>query len=454
MILRFNEFAYFLLDGGRGGAKSQSIARFLLYLGERYKLRICCGRETQNSIDESVHAILKDIIIENNLAYNVFASKIVHKTSGTTFIFKGFRDQGKVNIKGLEGVDILWIDESQSVTKDTLDIIIPTIRKEKSKVFFSMNRYKKQDAVYKDFSDRKDCLHIKINYYDNPHCPKKLLKEAAIEKAKGEDGDYKYIWEGFPKEDADNFLFTTSEIENTPHFEFHYKEALYGYRIGAFDIARMGADHCSFVVLEQKGPMQWEEIHHERWKKKDLAHSTGRIVDRTATWNLDKAVVDGDGLGAGPRDISNFFSNKDIVEFRAQFPAPDDINLKTGQKRLTRRHDGLKCWSWHQVKDMIENEWLKVKTQYILNDLENIMYDFKPNGVRFIVSKKIMKKMGFPSSDDGDALMMAVSEIRNVSKVYEKQGDALPAYTIMDDNDNSSGNILQRERLPGYCEGM
>ena len=62
LIRDFEKFRIFLLEGGRGGAKSHSIARFLLYLGNRYNLRIACGRETLNSIDESVYQLLVDLI--------------------------------------------------------------------------------------------------------------------------------------------------------------------------------------------------------------------------------------------------------------------------------------------------------------------------------------------------------------------------------------------------------
>ena len=447
LITKFNDYGYFLPEGGRGGGKSQGIARWLLYLGEKYKLRICCGRETQNSIDESVYTILKDIISDYDLNYDVLASRITHRETGTRFIFKGFREQGKVNIKGLEGVDILWIDESQSVTKSTLDIIIPTIRKEKSKVYFSMNRYKKNDPVYQEFSGRSDCLHIKINYMDNPFCPKKLIHEAEECKSKEDLGDYNHIWLGEPLEDADNFLFTYKELERTPHFEFlGYNEASFGYRIGAFDIARMGSDRSAFVVIEQKGPMHWEEIYTEVWKKKDLAHTTGRIIDRIGKFKLDIAVVDGDGMGAGPRDVADFFINKQIVEFRANKTSPDDINTKTGQRRIVRRHANLKSWCWHQVKDMIENEWLKINSSIVLDDLQNIAYDFKPNGERFIVSKEKMKKEGFQSPDAGDALMMAVSEIRHMHKIYDKNSKTMPTYAVMDNEE-----LYNEGRLPKYA---
>jgi len=446
MLEKLEEYAYFLLHGGRGGGKSQAIARFLLYLTEKKKLRICCGRETQNSIDESVYTILKDLISEHNLNFEVYSAKIVHRVTGSTFIFKGFREQGRVNIKGLEGVDILWIDESQSVTQPTLDIIIPTIRKEKSKVFFSMNRFKSNDPVFKEFDSREDCLSIKINYTDNPFCPQKLLHEAEESKLKGDDGNYNHIWLGNPLDDSDNCLFTQTNLTECRNFEFHYNEALYGCRIGAFDIARMGSDRSAFVVLEQKGPMQWEEIYTEVWQKKDLAHTTGRILDRIGKFKLDISVVDGDGMGAGPRDIANFFQNtpKDIVEFRASNASPDDINVNTGAKRVVRRHSNLKSWAWWQVKDLIENGWLRLNDDSLITDLESIMYDFKPNGERFIVSKAKMKALGLKSPDVGDALMMAVSEIRHINKISDMKASNLPKYANANDKDLMG--------LPRYAE--
>ena len=93
IITDFNDYLYFLLEGGRGSAKSHTVGRFLLYLGEQRKLRIVCGREIQANIEESVHALLSDLIAEHNLAYDIFKHEIRHKISGTVFKFKGFREQ-------------------------------------------------------------------------------------------------------------------------------------------------------------------------------------------------------------------------------------------------------------------------------------------------------------------------------------------------------------------------
>ena len=104
MITEFNNYVYFLGEGGRGSSKTQSVARFLLYLGDKYKIKICCGREIQNTINESVKAVFETLIDEFNLNYTVKDKEIVHKATGTTIIFKGFREQGKVNIKGLADI--------------------------------------------------------------------------------------------------------------------------------------------------------------------------------------------------------------------------------------------------------------------------------------------------------------------------------------------------------------
>ena len=197
ILTKFNDYRYFLIEGGRGGGKSQGVGRLVLYLSEQKPLRIVCGREIQNSISESVYSLLTDLIFKHRLYFDVLASKITHKKTGTTINFRGFREQGVFNIQGMEGVDLLWIDESQAITKQTLDVLIPTIRKNKAKIFFTMNRYLENDPVYMAFLGRKDCLHIHINYNDNSYCTQALRTEAEECRLKSLK-DYNHIWLGEP----------------------------------------------------------------------------------------------------------------------------------------------------------------------------------------------------------------------------------------------------------------
>lgn len=102
MIYRFNEYNYLYAEGGRSSAKTHSVARFLLFLASKHKLRIVCGREIQNSIEESVYTVFCDLIEKYNLPFEITSKKIVHRITGSTFTFKGFREQNAVSVKGLE----------------------------------------------------------------------------------------------------------------------------------------------------------------------------------------------------------------------------------------------------------------------------------------------------------------------------------------------------------------
>ena len=112
---------YKLLYGGRAGGKSYAFADTSLLLGPMKKLRIACMREVQESIKDSVYKLLSDRINEYNLTdYNITATQIVNKVTGTTFIFKGLQEQYAENIKSLEGVDIVWLEEAQKISKKSL----------------------------------------------------------------------------------------------------------------------------------------------------------------------------------------------------------------------------------------------------------------------------------------------------------------------------------------------
>ena len=90
-IFKFNNYNYFLLEGGRASGKTQSVARFLLYIMENRHVRICCGREIQNSINESVRTVFLDLIKEYNLTYTIKKDNLSHKQTGSKIFFKGFR---------------------------------------------------------------------------------------------------------------------------------------------------------------------------------------------------------------------------------------------------------------------------------------------------------------------------------------------------------------------------
>jgi phage terminase large subunit len=185
------------LHGGRGGAKSESIARILLYEGNKSPKRILCCREFQNSIADSVHSLLSDIIKECNFSgYDVNEKYIKHK-NGTEFLFRGLKKESVNGIKSLNKISVCWVEEAQYISRKSLDILIPTIREQNSKIIFTLNPENEDDPVYVDYvlADRPDTVKCLVNYYDNPWFPKELQRQIDIDRST-DVNKYLHIWEG------------------------------------------------------------------------------------------------------------------------------------------------------------------------------------------------------------------------------------------------------------------
>lgn len=402
MITQFNDYRYFLFEGGRGSAKSHSVARFLLYLGEQRKLRIVCGREIQNNIEESVYTLLKDLIEENNLAYDVYSKKIVHKWSGTEIRFKGFREQGNVSVKGLEGVDILWIDEAQSITKPTLDIILPTIRKQKAKVFFTMNRFLTEDAVPEQMVGNAECLHIQINYFENPFCPLTLKVQAENTKARSMR-DYNHIWLGQPLSRADDYLFNFAKVMASLKI-LPFGGIFKRQRVLAIDFAAQGNDMCVGTVLDRQSNQHWKLTERIPWDEPDTMVSVGKIVDMIGRFKPDVIIIDIGGMGKPVFDRLNELGIKNLFAFDGGETQGVDTNHYANKRAA----------GYFLLVDWFEFGFLCIeeKDREVIKQLEKIKFKYRSNGVRIIQSKIDMKKpppegMGH-SPDDADSLMMAV----------------------------------------------
>jgi phage terminase large subunit len=189
---------YKVLYGGRGSGKSIGIADYLLVKGYEKTERILCTREYQNSIAQSVHTLLRDRIKVLNLqtVYNVTEKMILNRENGTEFYFRGLWNN-EDNIKSIQGVTKCWVEESQAISRRSLDVLIPTIREENSEIIFSLNPTNEDDPVYTDFviSDRDDTLKIKMNHNNNKFFPDVLRAE--MERDLRIDYDkYLHIWDG------------------------------------------------------------------------------------------------------------------------------------------------------------------------------------------------------------------------------------------------------------------
>jgi len=209
----FKPKRYKVAYGGRGGAKSWGVSRALLILGAERKLLILCTRETQRSIADSVHKLLADQILNLNLGsfYRVQQATI-RGANGTEFIFSGLH-QNIGNLKSYEAVDICWVEEAQTVSKKSWDILIPTIRKNGSEIWATFNPELETDDTYRRFvtSPPPDAEVIRIGWQDNPWFPEVLRKEMEHLRAQSED-DYQHVYEGACRQVVEGAIYRAELI--------------------------------------------------------------------------------------------------------------------------------------------------------------------------------------------------------------------------------------------------
>ena len=171
----------------------------MLIKGAQKPIRILCTREIQKSIKNSVHKLLSDQIQSLGLgAFYTVTQTEIRGANGTEFLFNGLSDQTAESIKSFESVDIVWVEEAQTVSKRSWDILTPTIRKQDSEIWMSLNPELDTDETYVRFiaSPPPDSWVCKMNYTENPWFNDTLEKERAHAEASMSKADYENIWLG------------------------------------------------------------------------------------------------------------------------------------------------------------------------------------------------------------------------------------------------------------------
>ena len=212
--------------GGRGSGKSHDVAEYCLFRAYQSKIKVLCTRELQNSIADSVYSLLKNKIVDMKLDFffTVYKDRIVGN-NGSEFIFKGIHNNVS-EIKSMENISIAWLEESQSLSRESIDVIVPTIRAPGSILIFTFNPYKDNDPIYMEMKNAtEDDLVIKANYSDNPWFPEELRLEMERDK-KNDYQKYLWVWEGecLGLSDAQIFRgkYVVENFETPKNADFHF----------------------------------------------------------------------------------------------------------------------------------------------------------------------------------------------------------------------------------------
>lgn len=207
--------------GGRFSLKSHTVARYLLIRARMEKTRILCAREYQNSIADSSHQLLADLIKEYQLnEFKVTDKSIVNTINGSDFLFKGLH-HNEQSVKSTEGINIAWIEEAQTITQNSLEILTPTVREEGSQIIYTYNRLLEEDPVHKRLvlEGRPNTLKLNVNYdiaLKYGYMPDVIRLEMEDDKAHRPQL-YKHKWLGEPISAEGRVYKDWMQIDEIPH---------------------------------------------------------------------------------------------------------------------------------------------------------------------------------------------------------------------------------------------
>jgi phage terminase large subunit len=186
--------------GGRGSGKSHFFAGLMVEEAlRRPGFRGVCIREVQKSLKESAKRLIEDKIQEHGLGsvFEVQTAEI--KTPGGGVItFQGMQDHTAESIKSLEGFDVAWVEEAQSLSQRSLTLLRPTIRKDESELWWSWNPTRKNDPVdvmFRGPEPRAGAVVVKATWRENPWFPTVLEAERITDQRQRPD-QYDHLWEG------------------------------------------------------------------------------------------------------------------------------------------------------------------------------------------------------------------------------------------------------------------
>ena len=289
----FKPARYKVLHGGRGSAKSWGIARALLIHAAQRPLRVLCTREVQKSIKDSVHRLLSDQIQALGLGwfYEILETEI-RGPNGSLFLFAGLAQHTVESIKSYEGVDRVWIEEAQVVTKRSWDVLLPTIRKEGSEVWLSLNPDMETDETYQRFVSNPppDAVVVQMNWRDNPWFPEVLEKERQ-ETLRRDQSNYENIWEGKPKLVSEGAIYK-EEIERLVS-ESRIRLVPYDPVLSVHTVWDLGWNDAMTIGFFQRSGAEVRCIDYIEDSHRTLDWYVAQIDKRPWRWGTDFIPHDG-----------------------------------------------------------------------------------------------------------------------------------------------------------------
>jgi phage terminase large subunit len=379
-----------IAHGGRGaGAKSWSVASLLIQIANRKPVRICCFREIQKSLEESSYKLMVDTVQRLRYSGWKITREFLNSPAGAHIIFRGLADMRATGqIKSLEGYQYFWLDEASAISKESLTVLMPTLRKPGSELWATLNREAEKDPIIAEYwdTDRTDVLRIALEQgkADNPWFPK-ILQRDMEEAYRTNPDEAMHVWGGQPRSQGDNAVLSRVAIRAAMSRKVAETEPV---EVGV-DVAWFGDDKT--VLYKRKGA---RVVACEVYAKKDTTFTAD------AAWNMagmSKAVtikVDDSGLGGGVTDnLKRLGATVVPINFGG---APKD------QAKFTSVCDEM----WFTFAEILNDVEIPDDPQ-LMEELAGRKYVYDRIGRRKIEGKDDFKKRYGRSPDRADALLLA-----------------------------------------------
>lgn len=289
-------YRYYCYSGGRASGKSTAIAQSLILRASIQPITVLCAREFQNSITDSVYKLLTNTIEEFGLqGFEIRRDGIGH-VNGSNFIFRGLHDNIQ-SIKSIEGIDVCWVEEAQTISKASLTTLIPTIRKPNSTLIFTWNPLTSHDPIWTYFisTDSEERLHQTCHWHTTFEDVRRLLSQDVLDmvEADKQTADYGHVWLGLPYADTNNQLISDTMIN-----EAIQRAATDGPVTFGVDVARYGNDRTALTI--KKGN-RIESL--ESWTHASIVDTAERIRLRASQNQPIDIRIDDTGVGGGLTDL-------------------------------------------------------------------------------------------------------------------------------------------------------
>lgn len=447
-------YRYRVFRGGRASGKSFNVAKMAAVYGCIDSLRILCTRELQNSIKESFHAELKNAIESCSWLssqYDVGVDFIRHVENGTEFIFKGLRSNISA-VKSMAQINLLIVEEAETVPHASWIDLLPTIRAPKSEIFIIYNPKSPNSWVAETFGGSDippRTIIVDIHHSDNPYFSEVLQEQRQYDKIHMPESLYNHIWEGQYLLDDDTSVIKIAWVLSAIDAHHRIKGLMDGHSVTGYDIADDGKDKCATVT--RTGSVA---IHVDEWQgKEDEILKSCTRAHKTAIKYGASIVYDSIGVGASAGGKFN--------ELNATVPSTSRVrhsgfnagaavikpNAQYGMSRQTNKDffSGQKSQFWWMVADRFRNTHQVIEAlnagikppEFKSDELISIdssipfleqlkmelctpLRDFDNNGRVKVESKKDLAKRDVPSPNIADAFIMAYAPVRSGLKISKE----------------------------------